>query len=240
MKKFDYKNYWKQRLKSNIGNIKSVGIRSFSQKTNEVTYLLIKHQYKKLLNELHISLKGKNVLDAGAGIGMYIPLFLSKGPNVTGVDISKNTVSYIKSKFPKVNCLTVGLEDIDKHFQPNQFYFVHCFDVLYHITDDAKWKKSIRNLALISSNYIALHEQFSTKKPIISSKHIKWRSKYRVINELAKNNFYEIGSIPTTVIRRLFTYKILNFFPNIYYKLDKFLLEKSFSNEVGGAFIKIW
>lgn len=240
MKKFDYKNYWEKRHAKDIGNIKTVGLQSFSEKANRASYLLIEQQYDKLLNKIDISLKNKNVLDAGAGIGMYIPFFIKQRANVTAIDVSNDAVNYIRLKFPKVNCLTVCLEDIDKYFKPNQFYFIHCFDVLYHIMDDTEWEKAIRNLALVSNKYIALHEQFSTKKPIICSKHIKWRGREKIINELAKNNFYEVASIPTTVVRRLFTYKILNFFPNFYYKLDKFLLEKQFSVKVGGSFIKIF
>jgi len=129
---------------------------------------------------------------------------------------------------------------MDKLFKPNQFYFVHCFDVLYHITDDVEWKRAIRNLATVSEKYIALHERFPSKRPVISCKHVKERSRWETINELTKYGFIEIGSIPTTVIRRLLTYKILGLFPNLYYKLDKFLLEKQQFRLLGGAFIKIF
>jgi len=209
------KNYWEKKYKEYVGNIKFIGTKSFSVKANKNTYSLIKEQYDKLLDDLGIFFDNKNILDAGAGIGEYVLFLLNRKGRVTAIDIIEDAVSSIKTKFPEVDCLTSSLEDIDKYFQPKQFYFVHCFDVLYHIIGDEKWEKAIRNLTLASENYIALHEHFSMKKPIICSKHIKWRSRERVVNELAKNNFYEVDSIPTTVIRRLFTYKILGFSPQL-------------------------
>lgn len=240
MKIFNEKTYWKSRYKEHTGNVKFVGIKSFSIKANEKTYSLIKEQYNKLLRELGIFFKNKTILDAGAGIGKYTQFFLDKKGKITAIDITKNAINYVKTEFPSVNCLTSKLEDINKHFRPKQFYFVHCFDVLYHITNDKKWEKAVKNLALVSKKYVALHEHFSTRKPLICSKHLKWRSRENVVNELAKNNFYEIGSIPTTVVRRLFTYKILGFFPNLSYKLDKIFLQNHIAYKICDSSIKIF
>ena len=237
---FDYKEYWMERHKQNICPLKKSGIKSLSEETNRYFYYLVKDQYSRLLNECNISLENKSVLDAGAGTGEYISFFLVKRARVTAIDISENAVNHIKMKFPEVKVVVTSLEDLDRYFSSYQFDIIHCFDVLYHITDDVAWEKAIRNFVKISKKYIILHEKFSDTKPIISSKHIKWRSKEKTVTELKNYGFCEIGSIPTSVIRRLFTYRILDFFPSFYYEIDKVLLDTNLAYKIGESFIKIF
>jgi len=237
---FDYKEYWMERHKQNICPLKKSGIRSLSQETNRYFYYLVKDQYSRLLSECSISLENKSVLDAGAGTGEYISFFLIKKAKVTAIDISEDAVNHIKMEFPEVRVIVTSLEDIDRHFSSCQFDIIHCFDVLYHIMDDEVWEKAIRNFAKISKKYIILHEKFADTKPIISSSHIKWRSKEKTTTELKRYGFNEVGSIPTTVIRRLPTYRILDFFPSLYYSIDKALLDTNLANKIGASFIKIF
>lgn len=237
---FDYKEYWMERHKQKICPLRKSGIKALSEETNRYFYSLVKDQYGRLLKECKISLENKSVLDAGAGTGEYISFFLAKKARVTAIDISENAINHVKMEFPEVKVVVMSLEDLDRYFSAHQFDIIHCFDVLYHVTDDVVWEKAIRNFVKTSKKYIILHERFSNTKPIISSKHIEWRSKEKTVTELKKYGFYEIGSIPTSVIRRLFTYRILDFFPSLYYEIDKVLLDTNLAYKIGASFIKIF
>ena len=62
--------------------------------------------------------KGKlNILDLGCGPGLYTEIFASKGHNVTGVDISKNSIEYAKKsakdKKLEINYLNANYLDIE-------------------------------------------------------------------------------------------------------------------------------
>lgn len=237
---FDYRKYWIVRNKEQVHPLRRSGIKTFSEKSNRYLYCLIKEQYRKLLRKCKLTLKDKSVLDAGAGFGQYIQFFLSQKARVTAVDVSECAINYIKTKFPKVKTIVVPLEYLDTCFSSCQFDVIHCFDVLYHITDDMAWERTIRNLAELSRKYIILHGKFSNVKPIICPEHIKWRSKDTTVVELRKYGFRETGSIPTALIRRILTYRILDFFPSFSYRMDKGLLGKKFAHKIGASSIKIF
>lgn len=237
---FDYKKYWIARSKQKIHPLKKSGIKAFSEESNRCLYYLIKEQYRKLLRKCSVDMENKNILDAGAGFGQYVRFFLAQKARVTAIDISEDAVNFIRKRFPEVKAVAAPLEELDEYFSPYQFDIIHCFDVLYHITDDGAWERTMRNFAELSKRYIILHERFSNVKPIICSKHIKWRSKEKTTAELKKYGFYEIGSVPTALVRRLFTFRILNFFPSLSYRMEKGLLDKEFAYKIGASFIKIF
>ncbi len=237
---FDYEEYWMKRHKQGICSLRKSGTKTLSEEFNKYFYCLVKDQYARLLRECSISLKNKRVLDAGAGTGEYLSFFLARKAMITAIDISENAINHIRMKFPEVEAVVTSLEDLDRYFSSHQFDIIHCFDVLYHITDDVAWDKAIRNFARISKKYIILHEKFPDTKPIFYSKHIEWRTKDKTVSELRKFGFFEIGSIPTSVIKRLFTYRILDLLPSLYYKLDKVLLNTNLAYKIGASSIKIF
>jgi 2-polyprenyl-3-methyl-5-hydroxy-6-metoxy-1,4-benzoquinol methylase len=81
---------------------------------------------------------GKKVLDAGCGTGEYSCWFASCGANVTGIDLSDNSIEegrqyadengITRVTFEKRSVLQTGFED-------NSFDFVYCTGVLHHIPD---------------------------------------------------------------------------------------------------------
>ena len=237
---FDYRKYWIVRNKQKIHPLRKSGIKAFSEESNVYLHHLVKEQYSKLLRKCDVSIENKNVLDAGAGFGRYVRFLLDQKARVTAIDISEDAINFIRMKFPEVKAVAAPVEELDKYFSPYQFDVIHCFDVLYHITDDEAWERTMRNFAELSKEHIILHEGFSNVRPVICSKHIKWRSKEKTITELKKYGFYEIGSIPTALVRRLFTFRILNFFPSLSYRMEKGLLDKKFAYKIGASSIKIF
>jgi len=69
--------------------------------------------------------KGSKVLDVGCGNGRYYPVFIQKGAQYYGIDISTKLIGIAKQKYPQGN-FAIG----DALFYPlkttNLTYFFHC------------------------------------------------------------------------------------------------------------------
>ena len=88
------------------------------------------------------------------------------------------------------------------------------------------WELTLKKFSKIAKKYIILHERFLNRKPLVISKHIKFRPYNRLKNKLKQFGFEEYISIPTHFMAlRLFTYKITKFFPRFFYILDKKVLD---------------
>ncbi|PIP30312.1 hypothetical protein COZ22_01015 [bacterium (Candidatus Howlettbacteria) CG_4_10_14_3_um_filter_37_10] len=152
MSEFNYKKYWIKRHEK-IKDYSSVGIKSIGNRANELSYDILLKRYKEVLGRLNIK-KGARFLDAGSGIGI-LSNFLAKNKfNVTAIDISTEALDQIKNKRIKTYCSKIST------FKNGNFEAVQCFDVLYHITDDREWQKSIRALCALSKDYVILHRVF--------------------------------------------------------------------------------
>lgn len=100
---------------------------------------------------------GMSTCDIGIGEGYTLMKMYSKGMNVTGIDIAKFSIEYLKEQFIQkdfdINLIygDIAKIDIDK----NQFDIVTCFDVLEHTSPDGlkpsieSIKKCLKNNGLL-------------------------------------------------------------------------------------------
>ena len=239
-KGFDYKSYWIGRHRQFNNSMASVGVKSFSDEANKLSYALVAEQFDKSLKTTGITLENQEVLDAGAGIGEYVSFFFGKKARISAVDVSPDAIGHLIRRYPGVDARTMSLDELKHHYKKDQFYLTACFDVLYHITDPDGWKESIRNLAFVTKNYLVLHERFPVYKSIFSARHVRCRTRKEVATEMKENNFFEIAQIPTGVIRRFPFFWLFNISPGFFYNLDKSLIDCEFSNRIAGSFIKIF
>lgn len=71
--------------------------------------------------------KGKlNILDLGCGPGLYAEIFAEKGHNITGVDISKNSIEYAQksAKDKKLNANYVNANYLEINLEPDKYDLV--------------------------------------------------------------------------------------------------------------------
>jgi len=234
----DDKAYWIERHKKERNNYSAVGQKNYSNRSNYYIYKILKEQYVHVLNQIEFP-DNKTALDAGAGIGIFSNLLYNYGFKVTSTDISKEALDKIDNKKTRKYCTSISNLDFT-----NEFDLVHCFDVLYHILNDDEWESSLINLCRASKSYLALHERFFKKKPIITSPHLNVRTYGQILSIINKNNLHEFISIPTHFLSlRILTYRISKFFPKLFYIIDKKslnLLYKHNLNHYGSHFIKIF
>ena len=217
MSEFNYKKYWIKRH-NKIKDYSSVGIKSIGNKANELSYNILLKRYEAVLEKLELK-KSTTFLDAGAGIGI-LSSFLAKNKfDVTAIDISTEALDQIKNKRIKTHCSKIST------FKNGNFEVVQCFDVLYHITDDGEWQKSIKALCALSKDYVILHQRFLKIKPLINPSHIKFRSYKDITLEMQKNGFREVLSVPSHVVQRVPIYILYKIMPVFLSKIDNFLLK---------------
>lgn len=127
--------------------------------TGEINSLLYAYDQPQRLRAIHRALSRaripidslKRILDVGCGTGDLIESFMKHGgPEITGIDISDDTMGYARGRFStynKVELLTVAVEDMD--FPSDSFDLVTGINVLQHITDDRFFSRAIQNMVRV-------------------------------------------------------------------------------------------
>lgn len=223
----DY-NYWKNRHLKYSNTLKSVGCKSFSERANKYSYRLVRERYDKLLNSLALS-DPVEIIDVGAGIGLYLDLFVKRQWRVTATDISPEAINGIKKKRPNVQTVVAKITELN--FPNQKFNIVNCFDVLLHILDEEEWENSIKKLCAISKRYVILHGMFFKKSSGFTAWHVRHRDYDKLTEEFRLNGMTEIKSIRTHAVAINFPYYYLrNLFPFLFYFIDKNLIKNRPSN----------
>lgn len=222
-KKFDDKTYWQQRH-ARVNSIKASGLKSVGIKANRYIYRILSEQYLKLLGKLPMQ-DVKTILDCGYGDGHFLSFFKKHFPDkkLTGVDISEAA----RDKIDVVPKKHLHIGDLSSFNLNKRFDLVHCFDVLYHVLNEADYRSSLENIANHANNYIVLHEKFVNKSPRFSSAHVRFRRREYTNQVLNSKGFYLHTEIPTHFMGvRLFTYKLNKIIPGVLYKIDTFIAER--------------
>ena len=100
------------------------------------------------------------VLDAGCGIGRYIPTFLELNCEVCGIDSSPGMITEAKRRFPNIRIEQMNLRDIEFN---EEFDIVFSHAVLQHISPSNKLRILLRyHKALKKGGLLMLMEETFT------------------------------------------------------------------------------
>ncbi len=89
--------------------------------------------YKPYVDEFLKALKGKSLLDAGCGHGIFTDYFDKQGLDVVGVDFSKRLLSVAMQNYPTLKFIESDLCDFETK---QKFDGVFVKNVLFHIPDN--------------------------------------------------------------------------------------------------------
>jgi len=193
---------------------------------NKLTYLNLMKKLDKMDN---LELKGKKLLDAGCGMGIYSGYFKEKEAIVTGVDKSPELIEIAKKSYKGIKFFVCSLKDL--HFN-KEFDIVFCCNVLMHITDYNEWKQSLVNLkrAVKPGGKLIIINNFSNK---ISSLH--------QVNRLEKQ-FSEILNLNKVYDKPIWGF--MDTIPKLFGLLYKAIIVLAYKFEritsFGSTRIKIW
>jgi SAM-dependent methyltransferase len=85
------------------------------------------------LASLDLPIKGKSVLEVGAGIGLLTGFFLDRGCTVLSTDARPENVAEIQRRNPARQVATLDLERPDDVRGLGNFDIVFCYGTLYHL-----------------------------------------------------------------------------------------------------------
>ncbi len=216
------KEFWDQRLKDQF-DLRGTGETGLSVAYNEACYRLRREVLDRALHAAGADPSGRRVLDVGCGTGFFTAYYLERGAHVTGLDIAPTSIERLRARHPQA---TFILGDVSETPVEGTFAIVNAFDVLYHITDDARWESAVRNLAkaVEQGGVLLLTDLFTEFKRLESHNVARTLDRYeRVFNE---EGLRVAGLYETHVLlnRELGAFRFLNRLPSLLLVIDRILL----------------
>jgi SAM-dependent methyltransferase len=88
-----------------------------------------------------------HVLDVGVGTGFYVDQWRALGVGqIVGLDITETAVAHLRSAYPEMEFLVADVGGESVPLAAGSFDVVSAFDVLFHIVDDERYSRAMRNI----------------------------------------------------------------------------------------------
>jgi SAM-dependent methyltransferase len=161
-KAFDYKGYWEDRYRA--GGNSGAG-----------SYGLLAEYKAEMINEFVKKNNVGRVIEFGCGDGNQLNLY--KFNTYLGLDISEKSIELNMERYSDDHTKSFMRYD-PSHFANGGFLkadLVICIDVLYHITDESDFKKTLCDIFDCSSRYVVLYTNTKIFEGGKTSNHIKDR-----------------------------------------------------------------
>lgn len=144
------RSYWEGRLASHWG-LQGVGYLGYGVRYNNWLYAVRREILRRHLLGLSIELSRASVLDIGSGTGFWLEQWQALGVrSLKGTDIAAVAVERLKEAFPELDIAQIDIaETLDECSRNGEFDVVSAFDVLFHITDDARFNRAIENISTL-------------------------------------------------------------------------------------------
>ena len=231
---FDARRFWQETLSAQF-DLCGTGHPGLSAAYNRRCYDLRRVVLDQVLVKHRVPVAGREVLDAGCGSGFFVDLWLSRGAHVTGVDLTDVAVERLSERFPSARFM-VG--DLSTWRPPRQYDVVSCFDVLFHIVDDAAWERAMTNLtdAVAPGGYFVFTEHFFDRVDVEQASHNRSRGRDAYRTALIARGLAVLDERPTPHLmnRELGPFRFLNRAPELLYRVDLALLTTKLLEGDGG------
>lgn len=214
--------YWDRTLAGQF-DLRGTGEPGLSLAYNEACYTLRREVLDRALAEAHFDPRGRRVLDVGCGTGYWTAYYTARGADYTGLDIAPTSVARLSAQYPGARFVHL---DAGEAPPPGRFDLVNAFDVLYHVTDDARWERALRHLAeaLDPGGLMVITDVFADLPAL--AEHNRMRSLARYVGVLEPLGMVREQLRPTHVLlnRHLGFWKFLNRAPGLLLAIDRAVL----------------
>lgn len=193
---FNYKDYWNQRLNSRF-NIEGVGYLGLGEIYNQFLYQNRIDLLEGVMSKAFDRICDKKVLELGPGTGIFTEYFHNKGVFAyDAIDIVEKSVSELKSRFDQYNFKQGDI--CDSNAYEGLYDLIFAADVLLHITDKAKYEKTIDNISqhLNEHGFCILLDPISVISAKSQSAHVVIRDRKYVEETLEKFGLDLIEMLP--------------------------------------------
>ena len=216
------REFWEQRLREQF-DLRGTGQTGLSLEYNRACYTLRGEVLERALKEAGVTLRGARVLDVGCGTGFFTQFYLDRGAQVTGVDITTASVERLAARFPQAR---FQLADVSEDIPPGPFDVVNSFDVFFHVTQDERWERALRNVCdvVAPGGELVYTDVFSAARS--EAEHNRTRAFERHHAILEERGMEVVARHSTHVLLNsdLGAWRMLNRFPGALLALDRALL----------------
>ena len=217
------RDFWDQRLSEQF-DLRGTGQPGLSVAYNRACYQLRREVLDRVLATANFDPQGRRVLDVGCGTGFFTAYYLARGADLTGIDIAPTSIERLRERHPQARFV---LGDVSEAPIEGRFDLVNAFDVLYHITDDARWERAVRALAAaVEPGGLLLLTDTFPRFPLEEAEHNRMReqARYRALIEPAGLAVEEVTPTHFLLNRELGEWRFLNRLPGLLLVLDRALL----------------
>ena len=214
--------FWEQRLEAQF-DLRGTGETGLSLAYNRACYQLRAEVLNTCLERTGMLPGGRRVLDIGCGTGFWTDWYVTRGAHYTGVDIAQVSVDRLASRYPDHRFVRA---DVSEGVPGGPYDLVNVFDVLYHITDDARWEAALRHLAgaVAPGGLLLVTDVFSDRGSL--AEHNVMRPLGRYLDVIGATGLVREQLLPTHVLlnRHLGPWRFLNRWPALLLAMDRALL----------------
>jgi 2-polyprenyl-3-methyl-5-hydroxy-6-metoxy-1,4-benzoquinol methylase len=156
---FDAREYWERRLRDQF-SLSGVGAIGLSARYLRWMYRVRRAVFERTVRPL--VRPGMRVLDVGSGTGFYIECWRRVGAaRLYGSDLTSEAVRRLAMRFPNVRFARFEAGADGDPFG-ERFDVISAMDVLFHIVDDERYRRAVRDLArlLAPGGALVMSENF--------------------------------------------------------------------------------
>lgn len=194
--------YWELRLKKNWG-LHGVGHISYGARYNHWLYKVRRNIFNREMKQLKGDWGQSDVLDIGSGTGFWIDAWQALGVHsVTGSDLTQVAVDHLQQSHPRHRFTRLDISGpLDFQSLGGPYDVVSAFDVLFHITSDAKFFSSIINIHRLLSDrgYFVFSDNFVHGKEVRGNHQVS-RTLAEISEAVTKAGFRILRRIPVFVL----------------------------------------
>ena len=142
----DHSEFWENRLDEDWTE-SGVGYKALGLAFNSWMYKAREEVFLREAGRAGVG-RSSRILDVGSGTGLYLRWWDRMQPaEVVGSDLTASAVRNLHEHFPDNRIEQLDITTGIGPFEPGTFDVVSCMDVLFHITDDDKYRAALRNIS---------------------------------------------------------------------------------------------
>lgn len=216
--------YWERTLSQQF-DLRGTGEPGLSLAYNRACYELRREVLDRALADAGVDPRGRRVLDVGCGSGFWTAYYTRRGADYTGLDIAPVSVAKLQEAYPASRFVR---SDVSEAELEGTWDIVNVFDVLYHVTDEARWETALARLAraVAPGGLLLVTDAFEATDRPADHNRMRPLERYRAVLDAsgARFEYAPLRATHALLNRHLGFWRFLNRAPGLLLAVDRALL----------------